>query len=180
VAKGKPVAQKPDLKEMNVLLARAHEGDRSVLPALRQQLDSRPELWRQLGDLAMQSQIALVEAVSGKNEITREATFRRMGELEKELLGTEPTPLERLLVDRIMIGWLHVHHADAVYARNSGSMTLGQSDCLGRRLERAQRRYLAAIRALAVVRRLQLPLVQVNIADRQVNVASAKIAATTN
>src|SRR5688572_29189571 len=106
VAKGKPMTREPDLNEMNALLARAQEGDRSVLPALRKQLDSRPELWRQLGDMAMQSQFALVEAVSGKNEITREATFRRIGELEKELLGTEPTPLERLLVDRIIIGWL--------------------------------------------------------------------------
>ena len=166
------VSQGPDLEQMNILLARAQQGDRSVVPALRQTLDSRPELWSQLGDLAFQSQVALVEAVAGKNELVHEATFRKIAELRVELLGTAPTPLERLLVDRIIVGWLHVHHADAVYVANRGAMTFAQSDCLRRRLDGAQRRYLAAIRALAVVRRLQVPVVKVNIADRQVNVAS--------
>jgi hypothetical protein len=35
----------------------------------------------------------------------------------------------------------------------------------------AQRRYLAAFRSLAQVRRLLTPMVQVNIAERQVNLA---------
>ncbi|MGD9893490.1 MAG: hypothetical protein AB7R89_17845 [Dehalococcoidia bacterium] len=39
-------------------------------------------------------------------------------------------------------------------------------------MERAQRRYLAAIRTLAQVRRLLVPNVQVNIAENQINVAS--------
>jgi hypothetical protein len=37
--------------------------------------------------------------------------------------------------------------------------------------ERAQRRYLAAIRTLAQVRRLLTPAVQVNIAEQQLNLA---------
>ncbi len=39
-----------------------------------------------------------------------------------------------------------------------------------RRVERAWRHYLAAVRALAHVRRLRLPAVQVTIGDLQVNV----------
>ena len=39
-----------------------------------------------------------------------------------------------------------------------------------RRVERAQRRYLAAVKALAHVWRLRLPAVQVTIGDQQVNV----------
>jgi len=35
---------------------------------------------------------------------------------------------------------------------------------------RAQRRYLAAIKALAMVRRLGIPAVQINVADQQINV----------
>ena len=129
------VSKGPDLEQMNVLLARAQQGDRSVVPALRQTLDSRPELWSQLGDLTFQSQVALVEAVAGKNELAHEATFRKIAELRGELLGKAPTPLERLLVDRIIVGWLHVYHVDAVYVANRGAMTFAQSDCLRRRLE---------------------------------------------
>jgi hypothetical protein len=38
------------------------------------------------------------------------------------------------------------------------------------RIERAQRQYLAAIRALAPVRKLGVPAVQVNIGEKQINV----------
>jgi len=37
-------------------------------------------------------------------------------------------------------------------------------------VEQAQRRYPAAIRALATVRRLGVPAVQINVADQQINV----------
>jgi hypothetical protein len=42
-----------------------------------------------------------------------------------------------------------------------------------RSLERAQKRYLAAIKTLAQVRKLAVPVLQVNIARKQVNVAGA-------
>jgi hypothetical protein len=40
-------------------------------------------------------------------------------------------------------------------------------------MDRAHRRYLSAIKALALVRRLAVPVLQVNIARKQVNVAGA-------
>ena len=39
-------------------------------------------------------------------------------------------------------------------------------------IDRAHRRYLSAIKTLATVRKLALPVLQVNIAKKQVNVAS--------
>jgi hypothetical protein len=45
-------------------------------------------------------------------------------------------------------------------------------------LDRAQKRYLSAIKALALVRKLALPVLQVNIACKQVNVAGPCPAAT--
>jgi hypothetical protein len=39
------------------------------------------------------------------------------------------------------------------------------------RIERAQRRYLSAIKALVQVRMLVVPAVQVNIGEKQINVA---------
>src|SRR5438094_2868261 len=134
VPKHEPVILERTLDDMNDLLARAKGGDRSVIPALRLYLDSHPRLWHQLGDLAFQTQVALVEAVAGKSEIVHEAILGRMTGLKHELLGPAPTALERLLVDRIIIGGLQVHHADAAYSRHAGSLSLGMSDCLRRRL----------------------------------------------
>ncbi len=40
-----------------------------------------------------------------------------------------------------------------------------------KRIDQAERRYVRSIKALAEVRRIQLPTVQVNIGEKQVNVA---------
>ena len=68
--------------------------------------------------------------------------------------------------------WLAMHYAGARYAQNLGKFTMAQGDYHQRTVERAQRRYLAAIKALARVRRLLTPAVQVSIADQQINIAT--------
>ncbi len=59
--------------------------------------------------------------------------------------------------------------AESRYAETmkAGSISFELSEYHQRRCERAQRRYLAAIKSLAQVRRLIIPMVQVNIARQQ-------------
>ena len=101
-----------------------------------------------------------------------EAISRRAAELRRELAGAEPTPLERLLVSRIAACWLQLHYAEMRYTQNLGKLTMEQGEYHQRKIDRAQKRYLTAIKALAQVRRLLTPTVQVNIADQQVNIAT--------
>jgi hypothetical protein len=42
---------------------------------------------------------------------------KRLAQLQAELEGPEATPLERLLVERVLLCWLQVHHADLCVAR---------------------------------------------------------------
>ncbi len=51
-------------------------------------------------------------------------------------------------------------------------MSLALGEYYQRVISAAHKRYLAAIKALAVVRKLAAPVLQVNIARKQVNVAS--------
>jgi hypothetical protein len=51
-------------------------------------------------------------------------------------------------------------------------MSLDQGDYYQRHQDRAHKRYLSAVRALAQVRRLLTPAVQVNIGGQQVNIGS--------
>ena len=104
--------------------------------------------------------------------MAKAAIVRRLDALRRELAGPIPTPLERLLVDRVVVGWLAAAVAEGAY-HQALERGVGHADdeFHQRRVERAQRRYLAAAKALAQVRRLQLPAVQVNIGDKQVNVA---------
>ncbi len=155
--------------ELRKLLERAERGDPKTLPAVRALFHTDPGLWREIGDLAAQAEKALVKVTAGENLVVQESLERSMESMRSELAGPNPTPLERLLVDRVVACWLHVHYADAVYAQGMKDLTLNQGDYYQRRQDRAHRRYLSAIRSLAQVRRLLTPAIQVNIAEQQVN-----------
>ena len=88
--------------------------------------------------------------------------------LTAELAGPQPSPLERLLVERIVLCWLHLHYAEALYVQHLEKLTLRQDEFFQQRISKAQARYLSAIRTLAQVRRLGVPAVQVNIGQQQV------------
>jgi hypothetical protein len=156
------------------LLPQANTGDPKALAALRAACDADPTVWRDLGDLGRLGRISLIDKIGGKNSVISAAIARRVGALRDELGGPAPPPLERLLIDRILSNWLHLHAAEAVYAQRVGELTLKQSEYHQRTIDRAQRRYLASVKALAEIRRLGLPVVQLNVAaagGQQVNVA---------
>jgi hypothetical protein len=96
------------------------------------------------------------------------AIARKCAAFTKELAGPQPSPLERLLVERIAMCWLHLSYAEALYAQNIQVLSCQQAEHYERRLSKAQARYLSAIRTLAQVRRLGVPAVQVNIGQQQV------------
>jgi hypothetical protein len=140
------------LAELNTLVARARAGDVEVLPQLRKVLDEHPEVWH-CGDVAMIARDSWITLIAGPDLALKELLDRRARELKDELAGPHPTPLEGLLVDRIVACWLAVHHAEASIAQ-SGDMSLRLAEYAQKRLNSAQRRYLMAIGALASVRKL--------------------------
>ncbi len=145
----------------------ADRGDEKAMVELREELNARPYLW-EVGNMATQAEIALTEVITGGSKFLKEATNKKLDDLKDELMGPAPTPLERLLVARVVVCWLQVHHADMIDAQNFQKVDFG--GYLQDRLDRAHRRYLSAIRTLAQVRRLLIPPVQVNIGN-QVNAA---------
>jgi hypothetical protein len=99
------------------------------------------------------------------------AVAKQMAELRAELAGPESTALELLLVERVVITWLQLQGMESTCAsRNLDPAVLARFE---HRRDQAHRRYLSAIKALAQVRRLRLPAMQVNVAvagGQQVNV----------
>ena len=158
-----------DRQEVVALVRRAEKGDRAALLALRQMYDAAPALWRGIGDRASTAERAILQAASGDNLAFREACERTAAALRANLAGPDRTPLERLLVDRIVACWLALHYAETIYHQNMGELSRGWADFHQRRIDRAHHRYLTAIKTLAQVRRLLPPAVQVNIAEQQVN-----------
>ena len=150
--------------DLTQLVQRGMTGDRTVLPAIRQLLDTRPALWREVDSLTAQVEQAWMALLAGPDLVAQEILVRQLQTLKQELEGPQPTPLERLLIERIAVCWLQVQHADLVATRHSQqSVTWVQQ-----RQDRLQGRLLAAVKALAQVRKLLRPgpMVQVNIAQQ--------------
>jgi hypothetical protein len=147
-------ADDPRDEELATLLGRARGGDESALPALREYLDDRPELWRRHGDLAAHARRAWIGLIAGRDLALGESVARKVEELGNELAGPRPSPMERLLVERIQAAWLQLQHAELAAAQ-TGTSTLAVAAFHSRRLDRAHRRFLTALGALATLRRLE-------------------------
>ena len=161
-------ASAPTQDEIKALLKQAEEGDKTVLPALRAYMDQAPGYWEQRGDMAQATQRALIALAGGeKNLVIQETLARKCAALTQELAGPTPSPLERLLVERVVLCWLHLHYAEGLRLKTK-EVTFQQEEFHQRRISKMHARYLSAIRTLAQVRRLGVPAVQVNIGQQQV------------
>lgn len=155
------------------MLQRARAGDESVLPAVREMLKNADAVELLGGNLARQAELSLIRGVTGKNLSFQEALIRKLDLLRAELAGPTPTPLERLLAERVAACWLQLHLADSLLAQHDDKLSLAQGEYHQRSRDRAHKRYLTSIKALAMIRKLAVPVLQVNIAKKQVNVAGA-------
>jgi hypothetical protein len=161
-------------KALPALLERSGRGDLKARDEQEAIFVARPEIRRavaEAGDLAQRAEERWMKVLAGDDVVEKELYRIKIEALRNELAGPNPSPLERLLVDRIIVCWIQVHHADLIAAQNAASGNLRWGTYVQRRQDRAQRRYLSAMKALANVRRLLVPSVQVNIAEQQVNVA---------
>jgi hypothetical protein len=116
----------------------------------------------------MQVEHAWIQVLAGTDLVAQEVLAQQLQVLKNELGGSNPTPLEQLLVERIVVCWLQIQQASLWAAQH-----VTQHDTWSeQRQDRAQARLLTAVKALAQVRKLLRPTstVQVNIAQQQVNV----------
>lgn len=150
-----PGDRPPSEGELRELIGHATQGDRAALPALRRLLDAAPALWRHAGDVARVAEAAWVDLIAGRDLLVRESLTRSVAALKAELAGPSAPPLERLLAERVACCWMQAGQADAASAQLRGQgPTAAQLDLLQRRQEQTQRSLLAAIKALATVRKL--------------------------
>jgi len=139
------------------LLEQAEQGDVTVLPALRQVLDATPQLWRDIGDLAKHAELTLVQHATGNNLLLREALDRKLQALKTELREAGDGVLHGLLIERVVLGWLELHGLEATCTHLRDQYPApAQVEALERRRNHVHRRYLAALRSLATVRKLLL------------------------
>jgi hypothetical protein len=163
------------LAELRAVSKKAEAGDKHAHKELRRLVrTSSPEVIAEASDFVGRAERMLANTISAGQPLMREAIQERMRQMRAEIAGENPTPLEVLLTERVVAGWLLVEVLESLiaaqYHRDEDSHRVPPAYILqmSRILESATRRYLAAIRELARVRKLQVGApVQVN---TQVNV----------
>ena len=132
--------------------------------------NSDPTVWRAAGDMVEQAARMLISKIASTHAIKASMT-RGWEQLPRDLARPSDGELERLLVQQVVVAWLHLGYVEYQYSAvtTETGLTIKRAEYWERRLSAAQRRYLRATETLARVRRLQLPAVQVNIGNQQVN-----------
>jgi hypothetical protein len=166
------------LAKLQVLSEKAEAGDKDARKELRLMVRaSSAEVIGRASDIGRRAGQTLARTAAGGDPLTEEALYAKLDAMRTEIAGEDPTPLAVLLTERVVSLWMlttllesllaiqYRRNVDDGFERSSPSYILHQS----RILDGATRRYLAAIRELARVRRLLAgtPPVQVN---TQVNV----------
>lgn len=130
-----------------------------------------PMILRIHADIGSFSREKIIESL-GKQPLFQQSCARKIELMREDLSGTNPSPLETLLIERILNNWLQVNQLEQLVSVQEAIQWMKIYE---ERLDKAHKRYLASIKALAQVRKLQLPDVQVNIAEKQVNVAQMNV-----
>lgn len=141
--------------DLQPLLEAAHRGDPACLPALKAALKKHPELVSAFGNLARHAELSLIRLAAGDSVLASEAIQADLAGLRERLLVTAKTELERLLVHRVCLAWLHVCFADVTYSSAIANVTSPLTQSAMKRLESAERRFQSAARALALVQKLR-------------------------
>ncbi len=134
------------------LVTAARQGDRSAIPALRRMMQENPELAKNSGDLATQTQIHWIDLIAGQDFYRRECLLMKMADLKNELIAeTNGTVVEQMLVDQAISTWLQIYyHEDREATKPAENIKLGEYRL--KKIESAFNRHMRSLSALASLR----------------------------
>ena len=146
--------KKLNLTPLEATLILARRGNKECLPRLRRALDEHPELWQHFGNLALQSQESWLRLIAGKDLYLAESLRRHLDAMRSELAGPSPSPLDKLLVDRVLACNVQVLYFDAIETTDSTAENMRVARYRMDRRDQAHKQFLSAVKMLATVRNL--------------------------
>jgi len=152
------------LAELRAVSEKAEAGDKDARRELRRLVRSSSlEVIGRAADIGRRAGRILADTAAGGDPLVEEALYAKLDAMRVEIAGENPTPLEVLLTERVVSLWIFTALLEVLVSaqyhkrlsagaeRSSPSYIVQQS----RILDSATRRYLAAMRELARVRKLQ-------------------------
>ena len=139
---------------IDAMLIAARRGCIEIVPKLRQVLDEHPELVSHYGSLTLQVQENWLQLIAGKDLLLAETTRRHLDAMRSELAGPKPSPLDKLLVDRILATYVQVLYFEAMETTDPTAENMRVARYRMDRRDQAHRQFLSAVKMLATVRNL--------------------------
>ena len=132
------------------LVKQADRGNRDAADQLRQIIRSHRDIWDTVGNLTKHIEQSLIDMISGDNLVLGESLRVKVDDLRDSLRGEVEDDVDRLLVDHIVVTWLETQHTRM--AAIQPQQHIRDARFWDDRYERANTRFLAAIRELIRVR----------------------------
>lgn len=145
------------------------------LASLRTFLTQNPAVF---DELELAHSLALGSLFTGMAEGggSREVFLAEAKTLREKLGAAQAAPLEKLLIEQVVICWLRHQLMELAYSQTMNDGRLAQQEAVTKMLSASQRRYLRAIETLARIRKLGpavFQVIQVNVANTQTVVGNA-------
>ena len=160
-------------REIGDLLSRTDKANPrpADVEQLQRALREVPDLWRCIADMTKHTQRQTIQALSGESTLMQKSLEQGVVSMRADLGHATAPPLERLLIEQVVLCWLDYHEAKwRHHVVLSDGTSFENAGWLEKRLNGAYRRYVRSIEALARIRKMG-PKVQINIAEQQVNVS---------
>lgn len=132
-------------------------------------LNEMPELAEVVGDAAKMAESSLIKTATGGHVWHEESTRKHLANMREKLSLPGDGELEKLLVTQVVLCWFALSSAQTCRAQKwRPGIGTESADFWDRHVSRLNNDFLKACKALATVRRFP---VQVNIAEKQINIA---------
>ena len=145
------IPESPTREYLQHLAQQAKRGSEPAKERLRAALSANTEIARSVGDLSKHVEQALVDLIAEKDLLLKESLKVQIEELRGSLrTGSPAGPLEGLLIDHIVTTWVELQFTRMASLQRQ--QHIKDAQFWDRRHERANARYIAAIRELGCVR----------------------------
>ncbi|HNP84417.1 MAG TPA: hypothetical protein PKN47_23390 [Nitrospira sp.] len=137
----------------------ANNGDQFALATLRKSFvgEDGAALAEVFGNLTHQAEASLLRSRFGTQEGSKVCVRGKLNQMRNELGWNEAPALERILIERVVITWASLYFAELARDQCSGG-SVSEAKYHQYRLDREQRRHLSAVKMLATVRKMALPV----------------------
>ncbi len=110
------------------------------------------------GDLAFQAEESIINVYLGEQKGNRIIMQEKLTRMCAELGWDGAPKLDRVLIERIVQMWLSVNIAE-ISNSQAAKCSIAQAKFSQERIDRAHKRHLIAIKTLATVRKMAIPLI---------------------